>query len=72
MADRKKPLTPELRTKVIDMLTADLVEGADRMSLFLWDILQNGWRGFVNYTDEELVQAFTDAFDYDPLGEDDD
>lgn len=56
-------MTPAQRETIVNKLVADLVEGADRMSTFLWDVLKDGHKGISNYTDEELLEAHRAAFD---------
>ena len=58
-------LTGEQRAQLIYLLVSDQVESAERVSLYLWDILEHGFKGFTNYTDEELLDAHLGAFDED-------
>lgn len=60
-------LTEDQRTRLVEKLVADQVESADRMSLYLWDILESGFKGYDNYTDQELLDAHVGAFDEDFL-----
>lgn len=60
-------LTGDQRTMLIEKLVADQAESAERVSLYLWDILENGFKGFTNYTDQELLDAHVGAFDEDFL-----
>lgn len=60
-------LTEDQRTRLVEKLVADQVEGAERMSLYLWDVLEHGFKGYANYTDQELLDAHESAFDEDFL-----
>lgn len=60
-------LTGEQRAQLIYLLVSDQVESAERVSLYLWDILEHGFKGFDNYTDQELLDAHVGAFDQDFL-----
>lgn len=64
-------LTEAQRTELVRMLVSDQVESAERVSLYLWDVLENGFKGFANYTDQELLDAHVSAFDEDFLDPDD-
>lgn len=61
-------LTKDQRTRLVEKLVSDQVEGADRLSSYLWDVLKNGFRGYSNYTDQELLDAHWGAFDEDFFG----
>ncbi len=58
-------LTQTQREKLVDKLTADIVEGASRPTLLLFDLVRGGCRGFANFSDAELLEAHREAFDYD-------
>ena len=58
-------LTEDQRTRLVEKLVADQVEGAERASLYLWDILEHGFKGYANYTNQELLDAHVAAFDED-------
>ena len=60
-------LTPDQRQRLVDKLCADLVEGANRASLLLWDMAHDGFVGFSKRTDAELLEAHVAAFDEDFL-----
>ena len=60
-------LTENQRTRLIEELVEDQIEGAERVSLYLWDILENGFKGYYNYTDQELLDAYVSSFDEDFL-----
>ena len=60
-----RELTKDQREGLVIMLIEDQIEGAERVSLYLWDILENGFKGYANYTDEELLDAHLGAFDED-------
>lgn len=61
-------LTKDQRSRLVEKLVADIVEGADRLSSYLWSVLKNGFKGYNNYTDQELLDAHWDAFDEDFFG----
>lgn len=65
-------LTEDQRTQLIDKLCADMVEGADRASMRLWDMARDGFVGFAQRSGDELLEAHYAAFDYDFLGPDKD
>lgn len=60
-------LTKEQRKELVDKLCKDLVEGASRPNLALWDMAEKGYVGFSQRTDAELLDAHRDAFDEDFL-----
>lgn len=60
-------LTAATRKRLVDALCADLVEGASRQALVLWDMAEQGFVGFSQRSDEELVKAAEEAFDEDAV-----
>jgi hypothetical protein len=59
-------LTLEQREALIDILIDDYLQSAaDCGAAFVERIFLEGFRGFANYTNEELLSAYRDAFDED-------
>lgn len=64
-------LTPAERQRYIDALIADWFDSIDSDGAETVDtILRKGFAGYENYTDEQLLKEYTDAFDADDDGAD--
>lgn len=60
-------LTPQQREAITEKLCANLVEGTNRMALALWDMAKDGFVGYAQRSDAELLEAYSDAFEEDFL-----
>lgn len=60
-------LTDVERDKLIDKLTSNTMDTAKADDSFLCHLIQEGFTGFENYTDDALMQEHQEAFDYDFL-----
>ena len=58
------PLTVEQRNALIEELVNDACETLSTGDAYEWreSIVRNGFKGFANYTDRELVQAHVETF----------
>lgn len=58
-------MTPERRTLITERLIEDLIttahEGGAHEDEWLRDLFADGFKGFRNYTDDDLVRAYNDA-----------
>ncbi len=64
----KSKLTEDQRRDLIEKLVADLYQIAPENSRYSWQLLREGFKGFDNYTEDELLGAYDDAFDASYLG----
>jgi hypothetical protein len=54
---KKNEMIEELIQNDFDVIKADMIHGDYS---FLYDILSIGFKGYANYTDEELLQEYND------------
>ena len=50
------------RQELIDALTDDAIDTALNFEEYLESIFKEGFKGFVNYSNEELVRAYQERF----------
>jgi DNA polymerase III alpha subunit (gram-positive type) len=60
-------LTEVERDKLIDKLTSNTMNSAQSDDDFLGNMIQDGFKGFNDYTDDELLQEHQESFDFDFL-----